>query len=358
MMIANGKINKRTFCPVCFSAITWDNPDAEKNGSVKCPKCKAAVKASSAEIIFVDEINKENISALVDGVAYENLEEAIAAFSKKGGEIVLTKDTTLTQKLVLENDVTGTITLENCKLDLGADYIRVAYGSNITINADENSSITSTGVLLEAVDAKVTLNGGNYSSGSWGVRTAKTTVISLNGLKMEAKEACIMPYVDSTIIINNCELTSKDNFVVGTNGRESENGTKKSITIINSVLNGEITSNGYISCGVYLASEANVTIKNSTINSASGCGILLRAGQVKLLKTKIDVHGNITGKVGEGATLIGCDGIAYDTVTGYLGNENIQVTIGEGTKITCENEQRIGLYLNEGEEPNIVDKGE
>ena len=38
-VLSIGKITKKTYCPNCFSILSWDSPEIEKNGVLKCPTC-------------------------------------------------------------------------------------------------------------------------------------------------------------------------------------------------------------------------------------------------------------------------------------------------------------------------------
>lgn len=354
--IVNGKISKRTYCPSCFSLVSWDTSKVEKSGLIECPNCHGAIKCNNAEIIISDLIEEKDIAAVVNGIAYtsENLIEGVKQVAAQGGEITFNSDLALEEMITFE-DVNAVINLEDCTLDFGTQNFNFK-NSIITINGTENSVIKGQSDKLFRIDnSVVTLNKGNYEAKKWGLEPFNSSKLVLNNIKIDAQEACLVFYDNSNVIVNDSELTSKDNFVIGTQGIDSN--IKKRITVNNSILNGNITTAGYISCGIYAASNANFIINNSTINSNSGCGILMRAGKVTCNETKINVKGTIEGKVGDGKVLIGCDGIAYDAKSNYPGKENLKLTVDRNTLITAENGQRIGYYLGEDDTANIIDNG-
>ena len=100
-----GKITKKTYCPNCFSILSWDSPEIEKNGVLKCPTCGSLMNYSNATIDFSNQIEKENIAIIVNGIAYDenNLEEGLRDIGKHGGEISMNKDITLTNYIIYEN---------------------------------------------------------------------------------------------------------------------------------------------------------------------------------------------------------------------------------------------------------------
>lgn len=357
--IVNGKVLKRAHCPSCFSLVSWDTSKAEKNGLIECPNCHGAIKCNTAEIIISNLIEEKDIAAVINGIAYtsENLIEGVKEVAAQGGEITFNSDLALKEDITFEN-VDAVINLEDCALDLGVQNFKFR-NSTITINGTKDSVIKgqSDNSLFSIKNSKVTLNNGNYETNKWGFLPFESSKLILNEIKMEAKEACVTVYSNSSVTINNCELTSTDNYVVGTQGSKEEENTKKYITINNSVLNGKITTTGYLSCGIYSVSDAKVIINDSTINSNAGCGILMRAGEVQCNGTEINAKGTNEGKIGDGKALIACDGIAYDAKSNYPCKDTLKLVIDKNTQITAENGQRIGYYLGEEDTANIIDNG-
>lgn len=354
--IVKGKIEKRAYCPNCFSIVTWDSPEAEKNNVIKCPACQGSIKYQDAEVIFSNYLENEEVKIIINGIAYsqETLNEGLKKLAKEGGELVLTTDLVIEEPFAL-NGQDVTIELNGHNLDFKNHLFAVNHATLI-VNGRGGKMLASSNNLIKSTDAHIILNEGTYEAKKWGIEAFKNCKIEINNVVMKCQEGCVVPYEGTTVVINDSTLTSLDNYVVGTNGRKTEKGIKKYITINNSILNGEIVTEGYISCGIFGASDAKIVVKGGEINSKSGCGVLVRAGSLELNNVKISAHGNIQGKVGDSTVKIGCDGAAYDTQSNYPDKDTAKLIINKGTSITCENEQRIGLYLNEGEEPNIVDK--
>lgn len=356
-VIVKGKITKRTYCPSCFSILSWDSSEVEKSGLVKCPVCQGAVKCNKAEIVLSELVEDKDITAIIDGVAYtsETLIEGIKQVAQKGGNITLNSDLKIEEPISFEG-VEVTIDLNNHTLDLVNTGLTLK-DSKVVINGGVNGKIVSQASdAFILSNADLTLNEGSYELAKWGLDLKAKSKATFNNIKMQSKEGTITLFEKSAIVINNSELTALDNYVIGTHGTEKD--IVKYITINNSIINGEIISAGYISCGIYAASDAKIIINGGEINSKSGCGILMRSGKVECNNVIINAKGNIEGQVGDAKNKIKCDGIAYDTIANYPDKNTLNLVIDKNTKIITENGQRIGLYLAEGDEANIQDKGE
>lgn len=157
--------------------------------------------------------------------------------------------------------------------------------------------------------------------------------------------------------MNGGRITSIDNYAIRTNGAKSESGKPKTI-IINGghIYSKKPITEGYISYGIYLASDARVTLNGGDINSLYGCGILMRAGTLTCNKCIISgARGKeVQDKVGDSQQPIKCNAIAYDTLSNYPDHDTLKVVINGG-RLTSPVD-KIGLYINPDEKPNIINK--
>lgn len=351
-----GKITKKTYCSNCFSILSWNSPEIEKNGVLKCPTCGSLVNYSNATIDFSNQIEKENIAIVVNGIAYDenNLEEGLRDIGRHGGEISMNKDIALTNTLVIEKD--ATINLNNSTLNCGNSTLFINNGK-VTINGGEEGKITSQATTaIEVNDGILTINGGDIETTQWGVDVKGAGKIIFNNGTITSQEGCITPWNYSSVIINGGTLASKDNYVIGTNGRSTETGKTKYITINGGTLIGRkpVTA-GYISCGIYSSNTGKVVLNGGKILSEAGCGILMRAGSVECNGTLIETKGNEEGWIGDSKQKVNCAGIVYDSLSNYPDKKTLKLKIGRNTEIKAENKKDIELYLAEGDQANIID---
>lgn len=361
-IIVKGKISKRTYCPKCFSIVTWNDSSIEKNGMTKCPSCGGAIDCSKAEVSFSEIIEDKEVAAIVNGVAYkaDQLEEVLTSLGTEGGYCKFNANLTLTKTLCFKNAETE-IDLDNYTLDCGNNAIDIKDGATLIINSNKEGKITASGDHVMRVENNATLiiNSGTIESANWGMDIVNKSKAIVNGGTITTKEACIIPASYSSVTINDGELSSADNFVVGVSGRQDESGKTKFITINGGkIISKKPTSAGYISCGIYSPSATEIILNGGEIISEDGCGILMRAGKVECNGTIIKAKGNSEGWVGDKKQTIKCDGIAYDSKANYPDKETLKLIISKNAQITSENAQKIGIYLADGDVTNIIDKSE
>lgn len=359
-IIVKGKITKRTYCPSCFSIITWDSSSVEKNGMTKCPACGGAINCSKAEVLFSDVIEDKDIAMVVNGVAYkaDQLEEALVSLGENGGYCKLNSDLALTKPISFKEGQ-ATIDIDNHILDCGNNAINVNAGTTLIIEGKQEGKITGSGDHIIRIDngSSLIMNSGKIEAAKWGIDVVNKSKATINGGEIQAREACLVPSSYSSVIINDGELSSKDNFVIGVSGAKEESQKTKFITINGgTIISKKPITVGYISCGIYSPSATKIVLNGGKIISEDGCGILMRAGNVECNGTIIEAKGNSEGWVGDSKQVIKADGIAYDSKANYPDKDTLKLTINKNAKITSETAQRIGTYLAEGDTANIIDK--
>ena len=155
-------------------------------------------------------------------------------------------------------------------------------------------------------------SGNDYDNGLGGE-------IIINNGKFFANDVCFALYKGSSLTIQNGEFTTKDNFIIGTNGNKG-NGNNK-ITINGGTFNASIESENYIACGIYLANDDILTVNGGTFIINNGVGILVRSGKASIGKdVLIDLRNSETqGKIGDADIILEPSGIVLDLKASYPG---------------------------------------
>ncbi|MBO7527809.1 MAG: hypothetical protein J6T74_07980 [Clostridia bacterium] len=166
--------------------------------------------------------------------------------------------------------------------------------------------IVFSGSLSFAKDTNLNLNNHSLESTNnvalWATQ-GSTLTINGNG-EVRAREMCAMAIDGSKLIINGGTYTAYDNAVFGTNGTAGKGNN--TITINAGTFNGQITSAGYVACGIYVANNDTVVVNGGTFNITNGVGIVARAGQTTIGENVVfNVSGTeTTGKVGDSRVVI------------------------------------------------------
>ena len=270
-------------------------------GEVTPTSEKVSVKVADAAKSGTKVQDTANVLTKVEGVTKETATvvrtaaELTAAIAN-GGNIILGAD--ITSSITVAKDVT---------LNLGQYTLTgsiTVSGGTLTLDGNGTVKNSGTGKLILIYGAgKVVVNSGSYTSGDVAFSVGGSTgggELVFNSGSVVAQEACVNAYHNGIIEINGGTFTSKDNFVIGTNG-STGNGNNK-ITINDGVFNGNITTSGYIACGIYLANLDTLTVNGGVFNITNGCGILVRSGTATIENVKINLtaDGKVSsGKVGD-----------------------------------------------------------
>lgn len=233
---------------------------------------------SQEELKAALETNDDN-DAKIEVASTIELTETLEV-SNKNVELVLNNDIvapTGASAIVASNGTTVTISGETTSTSVQG--LKRANASKPTITSNTGTTIVASGegskVIIDGV--KVVNTGGN------GVSAVKGAEVIINDAEVEAQEVCVLAHEAGKITINNGTFTSKDNFVVGTNGTTGWGNNE--ITINGGTFNGNIVSNGYIACGIYVANSDKVVVNAGTFNITNGCGILARSGNTTVKDT-------------------------------------------------------------------------
>lgn len=355
---AIGTITKTCYCNKCFSIVTWDKADAEfttlGNRYVICPKCGGHIDTEDATVDYSGQI--ENPAALINGVAYETVNEALDA---------IVNDTTITKAtLELENSVTlekplSIVKGKDITLSLAKD-VKLTTPTSIIVQGDltiegEGSIESSKRPITAYNGGTVTLKSGLIKSTSdCGIEAQEGGIINIEGGEVEAQEFGAIVFTGSKLNITDGVVTAFDNAAVGGNGTKG-----KGDTVIN-IKGGELISNiqsaGYVACGVYVPNTGTLNISGGKITANGGAGVVARGGKVNISGGEIIATGDatITGKVGDSKVVVPCSGVVYDKNSKYPGMDTLDINITGG--IITGSKSSIEVLTNE-EEPKIKVKG-
>ena len=230
---------------------------------------------------------KFTVYATQDTVEYDskdNLYDKDAEYATPVGTVdELTAAVNAGENVILKNN-----------LSLASPFT-VTGGKAITIDLN-GKTVTATGNFVTVEKgSKLTVTGGTVNSGRY-VFAVEGGEVTVSDGNFTAQEAVCALFGGSKMTINGGTFTSKDNNVVATNG-SSADGCE--ITINGGVFNANITSPGYIACGVYVANKDTVTINGGTFNVTDGVGVLMRAGTTTIGKDVV-INLTNTGKVTAG----------------------------------------------------------
>ena len=269
------------------------------NGLVKFNKgtttenTPAAVKVADGTHVVVEQAANLVVEKLV--VAVVTNEVFVPTLAE---DVVITIDnfSAVAEEIVVEGNVE-----KNNEIYTREDLVAAAAnGGSYTLMADLSYSGVANRVYFYE-DTVLDLNGHTITSTNeipLAVLSGATLTINGNGY-VNGVEGCVMAFGNASFVINGGTYTCTDNFVFGTNGSTGKGGN--TITINAGTFNGQITSAGYVACGIYVANADTVVVNGGTFNITNGVGILARSGNTTVKAGVVfNVSGNgELGKVGD-----------------------------------------------------------
>lgn len=175
---------------------------------------------SDNKVFVVEKFEEEKVSN------YASLVNAL----NSGKLAVLQNDISLSDSVIIE-DGRAALNLNGKKISIIVDKpALIAKGSSLVIYGDDESEVEATGTVVSAIkNGSVIINGGKFSSTLYnhgaicagdGSNASDVTIgtVIINRAKVEAQEAALVALYNSLLIVNDGSFTTKDNFVVGSNG--------------------------------------------------------------------------------------------------------------------------------------------
>ena len=288
--------------------------------------------------------------------------------SKKDAKAVLTADMTPTEPIVIDVDddelysanaygdkqYARTITLDlngHSITYTGAGYFLNIRNPKVNVII-KNGTITTNGRLaLVANGSSLVIESGEYTSlNDIALSTEGASYITVNGGKVNSVEGAIatLKSCGAHITVNGGELSASDNAVISDNGSNRE-GDANTIEILGGTLNGSITTNGYIACGVYAPWKDNIVIDNVTMNITKGCGVCARAGMITLgSNVTINTTGTSVGQVGDSRVVVPCAPIVFDEAAKYPAmTPDSKITVASVEHMTTESDGVLATVVKE-----------
>lgn len=221
-------------------------------------------------------------------------------------------------------------------LDLGGNTLNVA-GNNVNIVGElvieGNGNIQANTWGLNAVgsDAKITVNGGNFTATEAALVAQKGASLEINGGTFECTD--------------NCPIM----------GQGSAGNGNVNIVMNGGQLIAHITSAGYIAAGVYMPNDGSFTMNGGEIIS-DGAGLVMRGGQVNLNGGSITANGasGIKGKVGDSRVVVGPYAVVYDQTAHYPAVNSLELNIGKDMVLNGTDGD-ISVLVDDGVVANITD---
>ena len=248
--------------------------------------------------------------------------------------------------------------------------VKVAMNSNMSIDnsfsvpADKKVVLDLGGNTLNVAGNDVNIIGelviegnGNVQANAWGLNAVGSNAkITVNGGNFTAREGALVAQKGAALEINGGTFECTDNCPIMGQGSPG-NGN------INVVMNGgkliaHITSAGYIAAGVYMPNDGSFTMNGGEIIS-DGAGIVMRGGTVNLNGGVINANGasGVKGKVGDSRIVVGPYAVVYDQTAHYPAVDSMELNIGKDMVLNGTDGD-ISVLVDDGVTANITDNRE
>lgn len=237
-------------------------------------------------------------------------------------------------------------------------------GAKVVINLNGHTITNVDDVIVVRNQADVTVRGeGNIvSTGDSGISIYSGSKVTMeDGVVINAQEFGVYTAGQATFIMNGGTINTVDNIGVGGNGRNTEAYKDYTITINGGTINANISTDGYVSCGIYHPSEGTVNFNGGTINSSNGAGIVQRGGVLNVnggvINTAEKTPG-ILGKVGDSRQVVPAAAIVVDKMSEYPAYQTIETNIYSAAVINgaAGNIEKIGEPIDINIQGGIYDE--
>lgn len=274
-------------------------------------------------------------------------EAALKALLAEGGTVDLNSNITLSEAVTITEDVV----LDLCGNTLtytDTSYALIADNATVTI---KNGTINANRRIAQAVNGgEVIIQNGTYISGDMAFAAMQDSKVTINDGSITAAKVAIGAYDGGEIEINNGLLKSNDDAVVFTPSTAGRGGN--TVTISGGTLEARSSTDGHVSCGVYIANNDTVTINGGRIESMDGCGLLMRAGSVTINNGEIIAHKGTRSpnKVMDDNFVMLSSAVIYHENANYPANTGMGLTINDGTFTGDDHALEI---LSDAANPNV-----
>lgn len=278
--------------------------------------------------------------------------DALVDLIEQGGDVEVESDMLIDQPITVNTVVNLSLNGHYIESTVNG-YMFTADGGYLSISG---GGISASKRIAQAVNGgTVSIDSGTYSSGDVALTASgEGSTVIINGGDVTAVEGGVGAFDQANIIVNSGIITGTDNFPVFTNGTAGRGGN--TIVINGGELRGNITSEGYEACGIYIANNDSLTINGGTIISNGGCGILMRAGNVEINDCYIEATTgeHVPGWVGDNKTQMSASAVIYHEKANYPGKAGMSLTINGGTFIGADHALEV---LSNEATPNVTVNG-
>ncbi|WP_367281228.1 S-layer homology domain-containing protein [Collinsella tanakaei] len=332
-------------------------------------------------------VNTVAMVASVDGYQYETLEEAIAA-AEAGSKTKITLLKNVTESVTIPAGKIIALDLNGKKLSAtGKDNAIIVDGGQLsvsdstaanvpvvdveagTVNYESGEIVAGEGAAvkvqrggkLNIVSGKLDSNAncavfilGNMNPVGSDDETPLASTVNMSGGYVEAQEfALTVQGRGATMNVTGGVAKALDNAVLAGNGTNSADkycgGTVMNVS--GGEFIGNISSAGYIACGVYHPQVGELNISGTAkfyVNN--GVGVLMRGGTLKMTGGTVETTGTASGKVGDSSVIANCYGIYVDGSANYYGSklDGFGAAVSNGTVKTQADVP--ALNLSEGKD--------
>ena len=278
-------------------------------------------------------------------------EESLRALIAEGGDIILTKDLTITEPIDI---------VRNTTIDLGGhtltaefnDYLFTVTSVRFTLL---NGSIQTENRIAQVISSgSITIASGTYTSND--VAFAAVGIdsrITVNSGMITGSLGGIGLFDGAQLTINGGNITARNNFGVYTTGSDSYG--HNNILINGGTIVGQTNTEGKASCGVLIANNDTLVMTGGNIISENGCGLLMRSGVATINDGSIVSSGVDSGSVGDDNTIVAHSAIIFDHISNYPGKQLMELTINDGEFVGVQ--YSIQILSNDAHPPVNINGG-
>ena len=303
-------------------------------------------------IFEIESISNYEIDIITGSASSE---DALDELISEGGDISLAKSIVLTQPLSVTKDTVLDLS-GNTLSSAGEGYAIVADGAKITL---KNGNVNVSKRIAQAENGgEVIIESGVYNAGDVALSAIGAgSKVTFNGGELTAVEGGIGSFDGAAIEVNGGTIKGTDNFSLFTNGTSGRGGN--TIVFNDGYLEGNITSNGYEACGVYIANNDTFIMNGGKIKANDGCGILMRAGTVTINGGEVEVNKKDSGShspgfVGDNKTKMSASAVIYHESANYPGKSGMSLTINGGHFVGVDHSLEV---LSNEATPNVTVTG-
>lgn len=283
----------------------------------------------SMTIPQVDAILYGGTSAVISDVAGL---KAMVANDQPEVKVVMNSNMSIDNSFSVPADKKVVLDLSGNALNVAGNDVIIA--GELVIEGNGNVQANRWGLNAVGSDAKITVNGGNFTASEAALVAQKGAALEINGGTFECTD--------------NCPIM----------GQGSPGNGNVNIVMNGGKLIAHITSAGYIAAGVYMPNDGSFTMNGGEIIS-DGAGIVMRGGQVNLNGGSITANGasGVKGKVGDSRVVVGPYAVVYDQTAHYPAVDSMELNIGKDMVLNGTDGD-ISVLVDDGVTANITDNRE